>query len=436
VASLLIGVAPAAATFHLMKIREVYPAGNASYVVLQTLDIGESQLAGHRLITYNANGTIADNFNFPNNIKADAPNNTTVLVAGSGFAAAFPGKEVDEPNPAMSLSPGGGAICWIDGEPPDCVAWGNFTGPLPANTPPLVTGNPASPGGVTAGKALRRSIALSCATILEEADDRDDSSLDFSEQTPGPRNSKDAVTESDCQTPTATIDSKPTNPTKDTFAKFFFRSTPPGASFECKLDTALFVPCLRPEDDPYEYTGLPDGSHTFQVRASNSQGTGISAVYTWLVDTQAPSVTIKSSPANPSPGASATFTYEASQLGSSFECSVDTQGQADIFTPCAPTGQTYANLPEGNHTFKVRATDKAGNQGQPAVYGWRVDNSATTAPPAQPPASLVTIPPPLTTIPKPPAKPAPLKCKKGFVKKKVKGKTRCVKKPKPKKKKR
>ena len=147
-------------------------------------------------------------------------------------------------------------------------------------------------------------------------------------------------------------------------------------------------------------------------------------------------MTIKSSPANPSPGASATFTYEASQLGSSFECSVDTQGQADIFTPCAPTGQTYANLPEGNHTFKVRATYKAGNQGQPAVYGWRVDNSATTAPPAQPPASLVTIPPPLTTIPKTPAKPAPLKCKKGFVKKKVKGKTRCVKKPKPKKKKR
>lgn len=433
-AGLLLCAVPASATFHLMKVREVYPAGNASYVMLQTLDLGENQIAGHHLVTYNANGTIASNFSLPNNVETGSPNNSMILITGPGYPTAFPGgPATDEPHPDLNLSPSGGAVCWVDGEPPDCVAWGNFTGPLPAHTPPLVVGNPVSPGGVTAGKALRRSIALGCATILEDADDRDDSSLDFSEQTPLPRSNASTITETDCQTPSAQIESKPSNPTRETAAKFFFRSTPAGASFECKLDTALFVPCLRPEEDPYEYTGLADGSHTFQVRAINSQGTGVSAVYTWLVDTQAPTTTIIGKPASPSPGASAAFTYEASQLGSSFECSLAKQGTADSFSACAATGQGYANLAEGNYTFMVRATDKAGNQGPPAAHTWEVSNSAP--PVAQPPAAtppLLSIPPPLKTTPKPPAT---LKCKKGFVKKKVKGKTRCVKKKKPRKKK-
>src|SRR5690349_17056752 len=39
-AGLMLSVAPASATFHLIKIREVYPAGNASYVELQMLENG------------------------------------------------------------------------------------------------------------------------------------------------------------------------------------------------------------------------------------------------------------------------------------------------------------------------------------------------------------------------------------------------------------
>jgi hypothetical protein len=431
-AGLMLGVAPASATFHLIKVREVYPAGNASYVMLQMLELGENQVAGHHLVAYNANGTIADNFTLPNSVDPNSPNNATILIGGPTYTTAFPGlaNAPDELDPNLNLSPSGGAVCWIEGEPPDCVAWGNFTGPLPSHTPPYAVGSPASPSGVTAGKALRRSIAPGCATSLEAIDDSDNSAADFSEQTPNPRNNKTVPTEEDCTLPSTVIDSKPTNPTKEPKAEFVFHSDPAGAALECKLDTGPFVACIHDHEEPLVYPGpLPDGSHTFQVRATNTKGTGLSSVYTWLVDTQAPTTTIKSAPANPSPGASAVFTYEASQLGSTFECSLAPQGQGDSFASCPSTGQAYASLAEGTYTFKVSARDKAGNQGSPTAYTWVVSNSP--APPSSSP--LVSVPPPLT-IPKPPAA-KPVKCKKGFVKKTVKGKARCVKKPKKKKKK-
>jgi hypothetical protein len=420
-AGLLLFAAPASATFHLMKVREVYPAGSAGYVELQMLDAGEYQVGGHHLVVYNTNGTIADDFTLPTNVSPGSHSNSTVLIAGSGYTAAFPtGPSPDELDASLNLVASGGAVCWVEGSPPDCVAWGNFTGPFPAHSPPLLAGNPASPGGVTAGKALRRSIAPGCATFLESADDSDDSATDFSEQTPSPRNNASPVTETSCEPPSMTIDSKPSNPTKSTSAEFTYHSTPAGAELECKLDAGAFATCA---DEGFEIAGpLADGSHTFQVRGKNSQGTSSPASYTWIVDTQAPTATIKTEPANPSPGAGAAFTYDSSQLGSTFECSLDKGAEADSFASCPASGKTYANLGDGAYTFKVRATDKAGNRGAAVSYTWEVNNSLAITPPP-----LTSVPPPVT-IPRPPA--TTLHCKKGFVKKKVRGKMRCVKKKK------
>jgi hypothetical protein len=379
-AGLALFATPAFATFHLMKVREVYPGGTGSYVELQMLAFGENLVGTHHLVSYNSNGSVADDFQLPNNVAPSA-NNATILITGPGYAAAFPsGPATDEADANMNLSASGGAVCWTEGSPPDCVAWGNFTGPLPSHEPPLVVGNPASPSGVTAGKALRRTIAPNCSTLLESADDSDDSATDFSEQTPNPRDNASPITETSCSLAMAVIDFKPANPTNATSASFTYHSEPSGAEFECKLDAAAYAAC---EPEGIEYAGpLASGSHTFSVRAKNSQGTGTPASYTWTIDLTPPTATVNAHPANPSPGGSAAFTYGSNEANSTFECSLVLEGQADSFSSCPATGITYNSLANGMYTFKVRATDKAGNQGSAAAFSWEVDNSlADTTPP-------------------------------------------------------
>lgn len=385
--------ASAQASFHLMKVREVYPAGDASYVELQMFSAGEYLVAGHRLVVYNANGSVANEFSLPSNVSAGSPNNSTVLITDSGYAAAFPsGPTADELDANLNLSAAAGAVCWVDGSPPDCVSWGSFTGPFPSQVPALTAGSPASPLGVTAGKALRRSIAGGCSTLLESADDTDDSATDFSEQTPNPRANGGPVTEHTCMPPTATIDTKPKTPTNSTSASFTYHSTPAGAEFECKRDAEAFAICST---SGKEYMGLTEGSHTFQVRAKNSEGTGVAVFATWTVDTKLPTASIKSHPESPSSGASASFTYQSDEANSKFECSLAAGAALDNFAACPSTGKAYTSLADGTYTFKVLAIDQAGNaQATPAQFTWEVDNSLApppaeeTNPPMAPPSPV------------------------------------------------
>jgi hypothetical protein len=401
-ALLLLLAAPAAnASFHLMKVREVYPAGDASYVELQMFAGGEYLVAGHHLVAYNADGSVANDFTLPSNVSLSSPSNSTILIADSGYAGAFPGGPApDEADTGLNLSPSAGAVCWTDGSPPDCVSWGAFTGPFPAHLPALVAGSPASPSGVTASKALRRSIAPGCPTFLEAEDDTDSSIADFSEQTPNPRSNSSPITEHTCTPPAATIDSKPKTPTNSPSASFTYHSTPAGAEFECKRDAGAFESCAA---GGIEYTGLADGGHTFQVRAKNAEGTGGATFATWTVDTKAPTASIVSHPTDPSSGASVNFTYQSDEANSKFECSLAVGVAPDSFASCPSTGKAYTSLADDTYTFKVRAVDLAGNaQAGVAQFSWKVDNSLTepppppeTGPPSMPASPPVSLLPPI-----------------------------------------
>ncbi|MEW5827596.1 MAG: Ig-like domain-containing protein [Chloroflexota bacterium] len=86
----------------------------------------------------------------------------------------------------------------------------------------------------------------------------------------------------DTTAPDTTITSQPDDPSSSADANFSFTSTEAGSTFECSLDGSAFASC----NDPQDYTGLADASHTFQVRATDLAGNTdpTPAAYTWAVN--------------------------------------------------------------------------------------------------------------------------------------------------------
>ncbi|MGH3086763.1 MAG: hypothetical protein ACRDSJ_05530, partial [Rubrobacteraceae bacterium] len=91
--------------------------------------------------------------------------------------------------------------------------------------------------------------------------------------------------------PQTTITSGPTGATNLTSASFSFASSEAGSTFECSLDGGPFAGCASPES----YPGLDNGSHTFQVKATDVAGNvdESPATRTFTVDIVAPTGGIK-----------------------------------------------------------------------------------------------------------------------------------------------
>ena len=177
----------------------------------------------------------------------------------------------------------------------------------------------------------------------------------------------------DTATPDTTIDSGPSGTIIVADATFTF-SSEAGATFECRLDGAAYSACTSPKG----YTNLSNGTHTFEVRATDGAGnvdaTPASRTFTVNVpspppdDTTAPDTTIDSGPSGTVREKSATFTFSSSEPNSTFECKLD--GAA--FSACS-SPKKYTGLANGSHTFQVRATDAARNtDATPASRTWTV----------------------------------------------------------------
>ena len=185
--------------------------------------------------------------------------------------------------------------------------------------------------------------------------------------------SQKALCNFDSTPPDTNLVGAPGTPDADTSPTFAFNSPDAGVTFECQLDTADYEPCTSPKT----YSGVPDGLHTFRVRAIDGSGNedATPAEHTWTIDTTPPDTTIISGPApgSFSSSTSAAFTF-TSEPQARFECSLD----GAPFTDCAdPQPQTYSGLPEGTHTFRVRAIDLADNvDPTPATRSWTVDTTA------------------------------------------------------------
>jgi Bacterial Ig-like domain/Abnormal spindle-like microcephaly-assoc'd, ASPM-SPD-2-Hydin len=175
--------------------------------------------------------------------------------------------------------------------------------------------------------------------------------------------------------PAPVIDTAPTSPTKDNRPSFSFSDTEADVTFACSMTTGAddFTPCTSPSS----YLTLPDGSYTFKVRARDAAGNSSVTTRALTIDTAAPIVTLTNPPTSPSNDTTPTFTFSA-KPGSTFSCSMTPSGGADSFSPCtSPT--TFPALADGNYTFKVGATDPAGNVGPVATSQLAIDTVAPGA---------------------------------------------------------
>jgi hypothetical protein len=189
--------------------------------------------------------------------------------------------------------------------------------------------------------------------------------------------------------PQTTIDSGPGAPSPTTSASFGFSADEAGASFECSLDGAAFTACSSPK----QYSGLAVGAHELRVRATDQAGNtdATPAVRAWSVDTTPPGSVIVDKPAASTQSTSATFVFAAGEQNVSFECSLD----AAAFSACS-SPKELTGLSAGEHTFRVRAIDSAGNvEPEPESHTWTVQVVDTTPPTT----SVNVVPEQLTTEP-------------------------------------
>src|SRR6266436_6675050 len=171
---------------------------------------------------------------------------------------------------------------------------------------------------------------------------------------------------SDTTPPDTSITAAPPARSTSSSASFSFTATEAGSTFACQLDASAFAVCVSPKS----YSGLADGSHSFQVRATDPAGNTdpTPASYTWRVDTTPPDTTLTAAPRAVSTSSSASFSFTATEADSTFACQLDGSAFAACTSP-----QSYSGLALGSHSFQVRATDPAGNTDPtPASYTWIV----------------------------------------------------------------
>ncbi len=179
----------------------------------------------------------------------------------------------------------------------------------------------------------------------------------------------------DTTAPTTSIDSGPSDVVTSSAASFDFSSSET-ASFQCKLDGGAFSDCTSPQG----YSGLADGLHVFQLRATDAAGnadtTGASRAFTVQralpgppADTANPAASV-TKPRVKKGKTKATISFtgaDNSSGGLSFMCSLDGNAASTCTSPT-----TYKHLKPGTHSFFVVAQDPTGNLSAPATTSFKV----------------------------------------------------------------
>ena len=172
----------------------------------------------------------------------------------------------------------------------------------------------------------------------------------------------------DTTAPDTTIDRAPGEFSSDRQATFRFSSDDPTATFLCRIDDGDQRPCSSPL-----VQALPDGAHSFSVRAIDAAGNtdDSPAEQLFTIDTVAPDTTLDTKPPAADNSVLAIFKFSSPDPSAAFACALD----GGAYAPCK-TGDAFGPIGDGSHAFSVRAFDRAGNaDATPAGWVWSVDTS-------------------------------------------------------------
>jgi hypothetical protein len=226
----------------------------------------------------------------------------------------------------------------------------------PAPTGNLVNVDPAFIAPADEDYALR-----SGSPVVDKADllltigtDRDDLGRAFDGDGNGsPVPDMGAYELRDITAPDTTITGAPPGQTNDNTPLFQFRASEDPVTFQCQLDGGAPQPC----SSPVTTTPLPDGPHTFAVRATdrvfNVEAAAASRSFT--VDTRAPQTTLTKTPQKRFYKPKVKFRFVSDEAAARFQCQLDNRPWRSCSSPF-----TY-NVKVGKHRLLVRAVDAAGN---------------------------------------------------------------------------
>ena len=160
----------------------------------------------------------------------------------------------------------------------------------------------------------------------------------------------------------------PTGLIRDATPTFSFSSDQTPSAYQCRLrgSGVGYKVCAVPS---YTTPVLDDGLHILLVRAVDTHGLldPTPAEHEFRVDATPPQTWFDSAPGATTTDATPTFAFSASERAT-FQCSKDGGAWAACTSP-----RTLPTLTKGNHTFRVRAKDRAGNiDPTPAVSRFEV----------------------------------------------------------------
>jgi large repetitive protein len=140
--------------------------------------------------------------------------------------------------------------------------------------------------------------------------------------------------------------------------------------YSCGLDHGALGGCSGGES--HDLTNLPDGPHTFIVRADDAVGNARTIERQFTVNAVRPTVEIVAGLPDGAVTASDAVVFRFAAAGGEVTCSLDSDG---AFRACSSgDSDALTGLADGQHTFRVRVRDESNDQ-LVAARSFRVDRS-------------------------------------------------------------